>query len=60
MSADMIIGISIGIVFGWAFKFPFLLKWYNEVKATKDCQKAMRYKRFVRTCKKFNIKNKLQ
>lgn len=25
-----------GVLIGWATKIPFLLKWYNELKETKD------------------------
>ena len=46
--------LLIGVVIGWVTKFPLLLKWYKELKSTRDYQKAMRYKQYVRTCKKFN------
>jgi hypothetical protein len=46
--------LIIGIVIGWITKFPLLLKWYNELKATRDYEKAMRYKRYTRLLKKLH------
>lgn len=46
--------LLIGVVIGWIIKSPFLLRWYSELKSTRDYQKAMRYKKYIKTCKKFN------
>jgi hypothetical protein len=65
MHYERLIWISVGIIIGWLTKIPFLIKWYRELKETRDYQKAMRYKRYIRICKKFirnniNIKNELR
>jgi hypothetical protein len=57
MSNDMLIGIGIGIVIGWIFKFPFLLKWYKELKETRDYQE-MKRKKHIEEIEEFIRKKK--
>jgi hypothetical protein len=56
MHYERLIWISVGIIIGWLTKIPVLIKWYRELKETRDYQKAMRYKRYIRICKKYNKK----
>lgn len=32
------IWLGVGILIGWITKFPLILKWYKEIKLTKDYQ----------------------
>lgn len=37
--ADKYIYLISGIIIGWVTKFPLLVKWYRELKRTKDYKK---------------------
>jgi len=45
-----IVWLIIGIALGWLLKFPFLLKWYSDLKKTNDYRNmndAIRWKEMV-------------
>ena len=48
MNTDIIIGLCIGLIVGWLTKVPFLIKWYRELKITKDYKDVMQKERFER------------
>ena len=45
----------IGVIIGWVTKFPFLLKWYKELKKTKDYKEMKMHNKYQEVVEKFLI-----
>jgi len=41
-----LLGLIVGVVAGWITKIPFLMKWYRELRDTKDYQQMRLLKRY--------------
>ena len=53
MTTHEIIILVIGIIIGWVTKFPFLLKWYRDLKKTRGYEEMSNKIRYEETKKKF-------